>query len=129
MSAKTLERWLSQLKGRSEIEFRGSRRFGGYWIREGRREGIRGRVSEGIDEGMSEGIKSLLVFIQETPGLRAPHISKALGVPAKTLERWLKLLKERNKIDFRGSRSSGGYRKKESQDEENRETKGGVKAE
>jgi ATP-dependent DNA helicase RecG len=74
-------------------------------------------VSEGMDEGISEGIKSLLVFVQETPGLHAPQLSKALGVPVKTLERWLKLLKKRNKIEFRGSRRFGGYRKKESQNE------------
>jgi ATP-dependent DNA helicase RecG len=110
---KTLERWLKLLKERNKIEFRGSRRLGGYWTKEGHRDGRRGPVSEGMDEGISEGVKSLLVFIQETPGLRAPQISKALGVSVKTLERWLKLLKERNKIEFRGSRSSGGYRKKE----------------
>jgi ATP-dependent DNA helicase RecG len=67
---------------------------------------------------MGEGVKSLLVFIHEMPGLRAPQLSKALGVPAKTLERWLKLLKERNRIEFRGSRRLGGYRRKELQNQE-----------
>ena len=75
-------------------------------------------VNEGMDEGMGEGVKSLLVFIHEMPGLRAPQLSKALGVPAKTLERWLKLLKERNRIEFRGSRRLGGYRRKELQNQE-----------
>jgi len=31
-------------------------------------------------------------FIERTPGLRAPQISEALGVPVKTLERWLRRL-------------------------------------
>ena len=48
-------------------------------------------------------------FIQRTPGLRAPQISQALGVPVKTLERRLRRLKERNQIEFRGSRRFGGY--------------------
>ena len=61
---------------------------------------------------MDEGIKSLLDFIQQTPGLRVPQISKALDVFAKTVERWLKLLKEENKIEFIGSRRFGGYRAK-----------------
>jgi len=74
-------------------------------------------VSEGMDEGISEGIKSLLVLVQEMPGLRAPQLSKALGVPAKTLERWLKLLKEKDLIEFRGSRRFGGYRRRESRSE------------
>jgi ATP-dependent DNA helicase RecG len=71
-----------------------------------------------MDEGISEGVKSLLDLVQETPGLHAPQLSKASGVPAKTLERWLKLLKERNRIEFRGSRRFGGYRRKELQNQE-----------
>jgi DNA-binding transcriptional ArsR family regulator len=111
---KTLERWLKLLKEKNMIEFRGSRRFGGYWINKGREHEMSGGISEGINEGIDEGVKSLLVLVQEMPGLRAPQLSKALGVPAKTLERWLKLLKEKNMIEFRGSRRFGGYRRRES---------------
>ena len=42
---------------------------------------------EGVNGGISEGLKTVLDFIEKTPGLRAPQISKALDIPAKTLER------------------------------------------
>ena len=34
---------------------------------------------------------------------------KELGVPSKTLERWIKQLKEEDKIKFIGSKKTGGY--------------------
>jgi len=39
-------------------------------------------------------------------------ISKKAGVPAKTLERWIKVLRELGKIEFRGSSKTVGYFKK-----------------
>jgi ATP-dependent DNA helicase RecG len=38
-----------------------------------------------------------------------------MGIPVKTLERWLKKLREQNMIEFKGSPKTGGYRKKEAQ--------------
>lgn len=67
--------------------------------------------------GVSEGVSGLLEFIKRTPGLRTPQISKAMDVPAKTLEKWLRRLKDRGDIEFKGSPKTGGYRKKESQSE------------
>ena len=64
----------------------------------------------GVNGGVSEGIEKLLEFIRRTPGLRAPQISKAVGVPVRTLEKWLKKLKDSGKIVFKGSFKSGGYR-------------------
>ena len=69
-------------------------------------------ISEEVSEGIDEGIRTLFEFIKTSPGLRAPQISKALGVPVKTLERWLRILKTKNVIEFRGSRRFGGYWKK-----------------
>ena len=102
---KTLERRLSSLKARNAIEFRGSRRTGGYWVKTSVGEG----VNEGISEGVNEGIKTVLDFIGRTPGLRAPQISKALDIPVKTLERQIRKLREKGKIEFRGSPRTGGY--------------------
>jgi len=102
---KTLERRLSLLKTRKAIAFRGSRRTGGYWVKTGVGEGVDERISEGINEG----VKTVLDFIGRTPGLRAPQISKALDIPAKTLERQIRKLREKGKIEFRGSSRTGGY--------------------
>lgn len=102
---KTLEKWLKQLKESHEIEFRGSSRSGGYWSK--------GEHAGGVNGGVNEGVKNLLEFIRRTPGLRAPQISKAVGVPVSTLEKWLKKLKDSGGIVFKGSSKSGGYRIKQ----------------
>lgn len=61
------------------------------------------------DEGVSEGVNKLLIYITNNPGERIPEISKKTDVPAKTLERWIKVLRELGKIEFRGSSKTGGY--------------------
>jgi ATP-dependent DNA helicase RecG len=66
-------------------------------------------IDEGVSEGVNEGVVRLLSFIQNNPGIRTPQISSAMGVPIKTLERWLKRLREEGKVEFRGSPKTGGY--------------------
>lgn len=107
---KTLEKWLNQLKENNKIEFRGSDRSGGYWSKGEQAGGVNGGVNGGVSGGVNEGIEDLLEFIRRTPGLRAPQISKAVGVPVSTLEKWLKKLKDSGGIVFKGSSKSGGYR-------------------
>ena len=66
----------------------------------------------GVNSGVSGGVKALLEFIQRTPGLRTPQISKALDLPVTTLVHWLTQLKSQDKIEFRGSPKTGGYHRK-----------------
>ncbi len=68
-----------------------------------------GGLGEGVNEGVSEGVNLLFAYIRKNPGQRAPHISQALKVPQKTLERWLKKLKKERKIKYKGSAKTGGY--------------------
>ncbi len=72
-----------------------------------------GGVGEGITEGITEGIKPLLTYIKEHPGTNIPELSKVFGTPPKTLERWLKQLRDSQKIIHLGSRKTGGYYVKE----------------
>jgi ATP-dependent DNA helicase RecG len=65
-----------------------------------------------ISEGISEGLKSLLEYITNNPGTNAINISDKLDKPLKTIERWIKILKKENKLEYRGSRKLGGYFKK-----------------
>ena len=108
VTVKTLENWLKGLRAKNKIQFRGSPKTGGYRAIEGREEvkseGVNGGISAGTDEEMGGGIKAVVDFIERAPGLRAPQISEALGVPVKTLERWLRQLKARNQIASGGSR-------------------------
>lgn len=57
----------------------------------------------------NEGVNALWDFIKKHPDKRVPQFSKALKVPSKTIERWLKVLKNEEKIEFRGSPKVGGY--------------------
>jgi len=66
-------------------------------------------ISEGTSEGISEGIKFLYTFIKNNPSLRVSQISQKIDTPSKTLERWIKQLKDENKIEYIGSKKTGGY--------------------
>ncbi len=60
-------------------------------------------------EGISEGINSLYSFIEQNPGRRISSIAGKIDKPPKTVERWIKKLHEEGRIEFRGSRKTGGY--------------------
>ena len=64
---------------------------------------------EKINEGINEGIKLLYIYIQNNPFHRISQISKQLNIPSKTLERWIKQLKDENRIEYKGSKKTGGY--------------------
>lgn len=98
---RTLQRWLGDLRKKNRIEFRGRSKTGGYYIK--------GQGSGGINGTVNGEEKTLLEFIQNNPGLRRPQISKALGIPVRTLQRRLRELSNRNRIEFRGSLKTGGY--------------------
>jgi len=109
---KTLEHWIKQLRDQGKIEFRGSPKRGGYRKKDVKSGGASGGVNGGVSEGLSGGVKSVLAFIQKTPGLRAPQIARATGVPLKTIEKRLKKLKQCGDIEFRGSSRAGGCHEK-----------------
>jgi len=102
------------LNGNPKPEFRET--AGAFVVKFFRRptsEGINGGMNEGINEGtnegINEGIKKLLEFINKNPGKRVVEIAATLNIPSKTIERWIKKLKEQGKIVFTGSRKAGGY--------------------
>ena len=59
--------------------------------------------------GVSGGVTDLLIYIQLHPGQRASDIAKGLNLPLRTVERWLKKLKEAKTIEFCGASKTGGY--------------------
>ncbi|MCP5104268.1 MAG: hypothetical protein GY950_12850, partial [bacterium] len=99
VSLKTVERWIKKLRDDDIIEFAGSSKIGGYYLK--------GHLpSDGV---VSEGVKKIYDYIEANPGHRTGTISDALGVPLKSAERWIKELKNDNKIEFVGSSKAGGY--------------------
>ncbi|MFZ2284894.1 MAG: hypothetical protein WAV86_13555, partial [Lutibacter sp.] len=57
------------------------------------------------------GIKTLLVFIENNPGINVSNIKSLLNIPQRTIERWINQLKKENKIEFKGAPKTGGYYK------------------
>lgn len=72
-------------------------------------EGIKGNS----DEGLNEGINQLLSVIASRSGARANELATLIGKSQQTVERYVKTLKDRGQIEFRGSKKTGGYFAKE----------------
>lgn len=58
-------------------------------------------------------VNKLFELIKEKPGQRNPFFQKELQVSEKTIQRGLKELKMKDKIEFRGAPKNGGYWVKE----------------
>jgi len=62
-----------------------------------------------LDKKRNGDINLLLVFISENQSLSAKNISENMNEPLKTIQRWIKQLKDENKIEYLGSKKTGGY--------------------
>lgn len=58
---------------------------------------------------LNKGQQSVLNCIKAHPALRVPGIEAETGIPAKSIERHIKVLIERSLIEHRGSKKTGGY--------------------
>lgn len=71
-------------------------------------------ADEGVNEG--EGINELesliLTFLEKKPGAKGYEIAEYIQKGAATTERYLKSLKDKELIEYKGSRKTGGYYKK-----------------
>lgn len=66
-------------------------------------------VSGGVNVGVNVGVNGLLAYIQSHPGQHAGEMAAAFKLTKRTIERWLKQLKENGQIEFRGAAKTGGY--------------------
>lgn len=66
-------------------------------------------VNEGINEGVNEGVNQLLSVVVANPGLRANALAMLVGKSVQTVERYIRVLKVAEKIEFRGASKTGGY--------------------
>jgi len=63
-----------------------------------------------MNVGTNVGTNELYNFIKENQPIRISHIKEYFNqVTTRTLERWIKKLKDEGKIEFRGSKKTGGY--------------------
>ena len=63
----------------------------------------------GVSGGVSGETLGLLQLIRSHPGLKAAELAARMNKPKRTIERWLKQLKNSRHIEFRGAPKTGGY--------------------
>jgi len=68
-----------------------------------------GGLNGGLSGGLSGGLKDLFILIQNNPGIQAKTISENLNRPIDTIDKQIKKLVEKNLIERKGSRKTGGY--------------------
>ena len=68
-----------------------------------------GGVSGGVNGGVNLELDNLLELILAQPGLRVAELASKTGKSPRTVERWLKQLKNSQRIEFRGAPKTGGY--------------------
>ncbi|MDQ7060730.1 MAG: ATP-binding protein [Sulfurimonas sp.] len=61
------------------------------------------------NEGVNEGVNLLYETIKKAPNKRSTFFAKELNTSVKNIERWLKQLKDQDKIEFKGASKTGGY--------------------
>ena len=66
-------------------------------------------ISSTVERSLNKGQSSVLVCIQQNPGYNVPKISADTGIPSKSIERHIANLIDRELIEHRGSKKTGGY--------------------
>ena len=59
--------------------------------------------------GLNGGLKEVYEYIKMHPGHNTKTISAAVSRPVKTEEKWIKNIRQKNLIEFKGSKKTGGY--------------------
>lgn len=67
------------------------------------------KVPDARDGGVNGGVNDVYQFIMQNSNTKAKQISQSLGIPLRTLQRYLNVLKSDGKIEFRGPPKTGGY--------------------
>ncbi len=70
-------------------------------------------VIEGVTEGVTEGVRNKLIYllaaIASNEGEKIPVYAEITEVPQKTIENYIKQLRDAGLIEFKGDPRSGGY--------------------
>lgn len=66
-------------------------------------------VNREINEGVNEGVNVLLDVIRRNPGKRANELAGLIGKSVQSVERYVKALRETQRIEFLGAPKNGGY--------------------
>ena len=62
-----------------------------------------------LNGGVNGGVNELEILIKKRPGINTREIRQELNISQRSLERWLKDLRNDNRIIFKGAPKTGGY--------------------
>lgn len=71
--------------------------------------GIIKGITEGITADVKDKITRILLVLYKEGGVRTADIEKLIDIPAKSLERYIKQLREAGIIEYKGAKRTGGY--------------------
>ena len=72
-------------------------------------EGVIEGVIEGVTDDVRDKLRKILLVVYKGEGVRTNDIEKRIEVPVKSVERYVKQLKEAGLIEYRGAARTGGY--------------------
>jgi predicted HTH transcriptional regulator len=75
-------------------------------------EGINASI-EGINEGINLDLEKILNYLKNNPLAKHTAIKRIINKSDATIERYLKILKDNNLIEYVGAKKTGGYKIKE----------------
>lgn len=105
-SRATIERALAGLVAAHVVEYRGSKKAGGYYVVESGEGNAVLMDSETINEGINETINET---IKSNPGIGLVRLAGLSGKSRATVARAIAALVEEGRIEHRGSKKTGGY--------------------
>ncbi len=121
-SIPTINRYIKQLKDAEKIEFRGAPKTGGYYLKNYEKgdgtndviisnNRVNDRVSDSANDRVSDrvNVNTILQIISKKGGLNTADIAKIINKSIPTVNRYIKQLKDAEKIEFRGAPKTGGY--------------------
>lgn len=73
------------------------------------RDGVNDGVNDGINDGINDGVKKTLAILLNIQGLNATEIANRINKSIPSIERYLRVLRKKEIIEFRGAPKTGGY--------------------
>ena len=70
---------------------------------------VNGRVNDIVNDAINENEQAILNLLTTTPGLNASEISKHISKSLRTTMRYIKILQDKDLIEFKGIPKTGGY--------------------
>ena len=74
---------------------------------------VNGIVNGIVNDTINKNEQAILNLLATTPGLNASEISKHINKSLRTTMRYIKILQDKNLIEFSGAPKNGGYFRKQ----------------